>query len=248
MSRNFDLLQRVARETQNWSRMVAKPLRVGTYEMRPVPEAHALSREELVRLVRTVFLSPGENSPQIVLFTGAGPEAGCSSICLGAAEALAAQMAGTVCVVDSDLRHPSLHMGCGVDRQRGLCEMLSDAATLHECVRKLPGENLWFLSGGLADAGSLGIVNAGRLGECITALRKQFSFVLLDSPCANLYADATSLGQCADGVILVVSAHSTRRESALRAKESLQAAGARLLGAILNKRTYPIPQTVYDRL
>jgi Mrp family chromosome partitioning ATPase len=248
LSRNFDLLQRVAKEAQGWSRAVAKPLQARTYEMRPIPDAHALSQEELVRLVRTVFLAPGENSPHVVVFTGADPEAGCSSICLGAAEALAAQMAGTVCVVDSNLRHPSLHMGCGVDRQRGLSEVLLEPGPVQDCIRKLPGENLWFLSCGLANTRSAGIMNASRLAACVEALRQEFTYVLLDSPCANLYSDAISLGQCADGIILIVSANRTRRECARRAKENLQAAGARLLGAVLNKRTYPIPQAIYDRL
>lgn len=248
MSRNFDLLQRAAREQRDWNPAAALPIPGRTYEMRPVPDAHALSREEMVRLVRTVFLSPGEPSPQVVVFTAAEPGAGCSSVCLGAAEALAAQMAGTVCVVDSNLRHPSLHMVWGVDRQPGLSEALLESGPLQGSIRKLPGDNLWFLSSGTAHAHSAGIMNSSRLAGCVKELRKEFSFVLMDSPCANLYSDATSLGQCADGIILIVSANTTRREAARRAKENLQAAGARIIGAVLNKRTYPIPQVIYNRL
>ena len=248
MSRNFDLLQRFARETQGRNQAVPVAGVARTYEMRPVPDAHALSREELVRLVRTVFLSPVGPSPRVVVFTAAEPGSGCSSICLGTAQALAAQMEGTVCVVDSNLRHPSLHMGCGVERQRGLSEILLEPGPLQGTISKLPGENLWFLSCGLANARSTGIVNSSRLSACIAELRQKFTYVLMDSPCVSMYSDATSLGQCADGVILIVSANSTRRETARRAKENLQAAGARLLGAGLNKRTYPIPRAIYERL
>jgi len=56
------------------------------------------------------------------------------------------------------------------------------------------------------------------------------------------------LGQLADGVVLIVSANSTREEAGRKAKESLEMAGSRLLGAVLNNRTYPIPQPIYDRL
>jgi Mrp family chromosome partitioning ATPase len=167
---------------------------------------------------------------------------------LGAAEALAAQMEGTVCVVDSNLRRPSLHMACGVDRQRGLSDILLEPGPLQGTICKLSGENLWFLSSGLGNARSTGIVNSSRLSACIAELRQKFTFVLMDSPCVSQFSDATSLAQCADGVILIVSANSTRRETARRAKENLQAAGARVLGAIFNKRTYPIPQAIYERL
>ena len=53
----------------------------------------------------------------------------------------------------------------------------------------------------------------------------------MDSPSVNVYSDAIALGQSADGVVLVVSANSTRKEAGRRAKESLEMAGARLLGA-----------------
>jgi Mrp family chromosome partitioning ATPase len=67
-------------------------------------------------------------------------------------------------------------------------------------------------------------------------------------PPLNQYADAMALGQLTDGVVLVLEANSTRKESALKAIESLRAAQIEVLGAVLNKRTFPIPESVYRRL
>jgi Mrp family chromosome partitioning ATPase len=47
---------------------------------------------------------------------------------------------------------------------------------------------------------------------------------------------------------LVLEANSTRREAALQVAENLRAANIRILGAVLNKRTFPIPETLYNRL
>jgi protein-tyrosine kinase len=52
----------------------------------------------------------------------------------------------------------------------------------------------------------------------------------------------------ADGVILVVEANSTRREMARTAKETFDDANVKLLGAILNNRTFPIPEALYRKL
>jgi Mrp family chromosome partitioning ATPase len=57
-----------------------------------------------------------------------------------------------------------------------------------------------------------------------------------------------SLSSLADGAILVIGADSTRREAALQAKNALVAAKFRLLGAALNKRSFPIPEFIYRRL
>ncbi len=216
--------------------------------MRPVPSAHVLSREELVKLIQTVFLLPGKTSPKVVVFTGAESGAGCSSICVGAAEALAANVAEPVCLVDSNLRFPSLHLCLDVDNAKGLGDALVDGQPIRECVRKLPGDQLWLLSAGLKSSTVVGGMNSSRSSALIGELRQEFGYVVMDSPPVNMYSDPISLAQSADGVVLVVSANSTRKEAARKAKESLEMAGASLLGAVLNNRTYPIPEAIYNRL
>jgi Mrp family chromosome partitioning ATPase len=62
------------------------------------------------------------------------------------------------------------------------------------------------------------------------------------------YADAIALGQLSDGIVLVLEAESTRREAALIAVEHLRSSNVPILGAVLNKRTFPIPHSIYKRL
>jgi Mrp family chromosome partitioning ATPase len=216
--------------------------------MRPVPDAHVLSREELVKLIQAIFLTPGKEPPKVVVFTGAESAAGCSSICVGAAQALAAHVEEPVCLVDSNLRYPSLHLCLGVEKGKGLSEALENPEPIREFVRKIPGADLWLLTSGLTSSPHVGTINSSRLAARIGELRQEFGYVLMDSPPVNVYSDAISAGQSSDGVVLILSAHSTRKEAARKAKESLEISGARLLGAVLNNRTYPIPQGIYDRL
>jgi Mrp family chromosome partitioning ATPase len=79
-------------------------------------------------------------------------------------------------------------------------------------------------------------------------LRKEFDYVLVDAPPMSRYADAITLGQVTDGFVLVLEANATRREVALMAAENLRAAHIRILGAVLNKRTFPIPNALYKKL
>jgi Mrp family chromosome partitioning ATPase len=82
----------------------------------------------------------------------------------------------------------------------------------------------------------------------LAELRKEFDYILIDVPPINQYSDALALGQITDGLVLVVEANSTRKESALKAIESLRGARVDILGAVLNKRTLPIPESLYRRL
>ena len=62
------------------------------------------------------------------------------------------------------------------------------------------------------------------------------------------HTDAILMGQLTDGAVLVLESNTTRRQVARIAKEDLEAADVRLLGAVLNKRTFTIPQFLYDRV
>jgi Mrp family chromosome partitioning ATPase len=84
--------------------------------------------------------------------------------------------------------------------------------------------------------------------ERIAELRSAFDYVLIDAPPLNSYADAMVFGRLADGIVLVLEANATRREAALRVMERLQATRIPVLGAVLNKRTFPIPSAIYKRL
>ena len=79
-------------------------------------------------------------------------------------------------------------------------------------------------------------------------LKEEFGFILIDAPPVSSGADAVLLGQMTDGVILVVEANSTRREMARTAKETFEGANVKVLGAILNNRTFPIPEALYRNL
>jgi Mrp family chromosome partitioning ATPase len=53
------------------------------------------------------------------------------------------------------------------------------------------------------------------------------------------------LSRKADGVILVVDAGRTKRRAGLWAKQQIDDAGGKILGVVLNKRKFYIPNWLY---
>jgi receptor protein-tyrosine kinase len=82
----------------------------------------------------------------------------------------------------------------------------------------------------------------------LAELRGYFKYILIDVPALSLGSDAIVLGRAAEGVVLVLKANGSRREAARKAVQDLHAAGVGLLGAVLNQRTFPIPQAIYEKL
>jgi Mrp family chromosome partitioning ATPase len=212
----------------------------------PELEMEQKQRDEITRFIQHMFLMPG--APRTVVLTGIEPGNGCSWICCRAAHLLTTQLKGSVCVVDANLRSPGLHQIYGLENHHGLSDALERSEPITTFLRPLGRPNLWLLSCGADVPNRNPLLNAERLRARIAELRQYFEYVLIDSPALSLGSDTILLGRAAEAVVLVLKANSTRREAARKAVQDLQNAGVRVLGAVLNQRTFPIPQSIYSKL
>jgi protein-tyrosine kinase len=248
MSRNFDILQ--------GAEGILGPYRP---EKQPDPSHSSQSprngrtivQDEVMKLVQRVFILPsGAKAPEAVAFCSVERGAGCTWVCAHASEVLADQVAGSVCVVDANFRSPSLHDYFRFKNGPGFADAVKDADSrpIHEFARRASGNHLWLITAGTANGEPNGSLNPARLRARVTELRYEFDFILFDTSAILSDGDSALLGQLTDGIILVVGSNSTRREPARMAKESFDAANVPILGAVLNRRTFPIPELIYRNL
>jgi Flp pilus assembly CpaE family ATPase len=82
----------------------------------------------------------------------------------------------------------------------------------------------------------------------LQTLRFVFDFVLLDCPSLKASGDAAIFAEVANTVILVVEAERTRKEQVLNSVQTIERTKGNLLGCVLNKRQYPMPEWIYRRV
>jgi len=258
LSRNFELLSEAGRMHEIVQSQVeepnAEPLSVeDTFSSTPLPETSGAVtletsgaiKDEIAKLVQKLFLS--SQGPRRVVFAGTEASSGCSWMCARVAEGLASQGRGTVCVVDSNLRSPGLHQQFGAENHYGLSDALLGNGPIREYVHRW-SRNLWFMScGAFAEAG-LTMLGSDRMRSRLAELQTAFDYVLIDAAPLNTCNDAVVMGGLSDGIVLMLKANSSRRETARKAMHDLQSANVRVLGAVLNERTFPIPEGLYKRL
>jgi Mrp family chromosome partitioning ATPase len=264
MSRNFELMQRVGRgfavpsipqqTRKSPGPSIPQPIRMSS-ELHEKAHQNGtrlnlgqVAREEASRLVQRIFLSSDPQAPRAVLFAGIDQGVGCSQICLLVAETLRGAVSGSICLVEANLRSPSLPGMLGTTNHHGLTDAMVEGGAIRSFARPLEIDNVWFLSCGSLSSDSPNFLNSDRLKACFEELRAEFDYLLVDAPSLSRYGDATALGRLTDGLVLVLEANSTRKEAALMVMESLRAAQIKVLGAVLNKRTFPIPESLYRRL
>jgi Mrp family chromosome partitioning ATPase len=84
--------------------------------------------------------------------------------------------------------------------------------------------------------------------DSVDALRVAFDNILIDCRSLRVSSEAAVLGSSVDGVAVVVEAGQTRRGEILNAQRTIENAGGKFLGFVLNKRRYPVPEWLYKRL
>jgi capsular exopolysaccharide synthesis family protein len=253
MSRNFELLQKIGQQQAFFDTQAAAETMLQEPAPAPVSSVPSLTmgdaeQEELTKLVQRAFLLPANEAPRAVVFTSTEAGNGCSWITARVGEVLASQVVASVCVVDANLRDPGLHQQFSVENHHGLADALRQGEPIRAFARPLSRSNLYLLSCGSSPEEAQGLLASDRMRLRLSELRSEFDYVLIDTPAINVANDGVVLGAASDGMVLVLKANSSRRETARQAIHDLQAAKAKVLGAVLNQRTFPIPESLYHKL
>jgi polysaccharide biosynthesis transport protein len=253
MSRNFELLQNLGQEAT----IVEADAPVEETQVQPASDPIAQDpqasldprqREELVKLTQRIFLRPGAEGPRAVVFTATESGNGCSFICACAGALLASQVGGSVCVLDANLRNPSLHHQFGVENRFGLADALQGPESVLNYARTMSLPNLWLVPAGSYVENSSALLNSGRMRQVIAELRGRVNYLLIDAASMNGSNDAAAVAAAADGAVMVLKANSSRRETVRQVLQELQTSKVQVLGAVLNQRTFPVPDSIYNRL
>jgi Mrp family chromosome partitioning ATPase len=251
MSKNFELLREEGQVHELFGQQTgeSRAVPLATHlSATPALEVEGLARTEVMKLVQRLFFAAGSQGPRQVSFVGTEPGNGCSWICAHAAEILASQVPGTVCALDCDFQTPTLHCEFQVENHHGLADALTGNGSIRQYARQLSRPNLWLLSSGSRNEDSSFPLNLERMHQRMSELRAEFDYVLVDLPPLSVSNQGVTLGSWSDGVALILKANSSRREQARRILEELQAANVPVLGAVLNQRTFPIPDKIYSWL
>ena len=92
------------------------------------------------------------------------------------------------------------------------------------------------------------VFESEKLTNLVESLSREFDWIIFDCAPIETYADTSVLARRLSGklgMVLVIQAEHKPVEVALQAKKRLEATRAEILGAVLNRQRYAIPETVY---
>jgi capsular exopolysaccharide synthesis family protein len=198
----------------------------------------AASVKEAYQTLRTsILFSSKARSLNTVLVTSAGPGEGKTSTAVSLARHLAAA-GDRVVLVDADLRRPTVHSKLGIERAGGLTNYLLSTEGGQAWLRYLKdvpdAPNLKVISCGPIPPNPPELFSTEKFIDLITQFKKNFDWVVIDSPPLASLSDSLVLGSLTDMVCLVIKHNENNRDLIKRSVASLRKVNANVIGAVLN--------------
>lgn len=197
-------------------------------------DANSLDSEPYRRLRTTLSFSQLREGRRAVVFTSARRGEGKTTTAVNLAVACAYGEQPTL-LVDADLRSPQLHTVFGLPNRWGLSGLLrADDRALADAVVASDIPYLDVIPAGEAVPNPAELLAHPRMAELLAEARRDYDWVVIDSPPLLPVTDAAVLSRAADGVALVVDVRRTPLRTARKAVDHLRDVGAPLLGVVLN--------------
>jgi polysaccharide biosynthesis transport protein len=207
---------------------------VPTTAMITMEERHSPMAEAYRHLRTSLLFSSAGKPPQTILVTSSQPSEGKTTTAINTAITLA-QADADVVIIDCDLRRPRLHSYFEMENSKGLTNYLSgepDTDSLIKICKTLP--KLRVITSGPIPPNPAELLSSDEMKTLLQYLRGRYKHVIIDSPPAISFTDASILSTLVDGVVLVAMANKSSIHLMRRFKQRLGNIGARIYGVVLN--------------
>ncbi|HPC67412.1 MAG TPA: CpsD/CapB family tyrosine-protein kinase, partial [Syntrophorhabdaceae bacterium] len=180
-----------------------------------------------------------------ISFAGCRKGDGASTMSVNFAAAFSENTMEPVVLVDADLRNPILHQQFQLKNEKGISDVINGKVGLLDAIKEIKKGTFFFIPAGTESKNPTSLFSAPVFDSILKLLRDMFSLIIFDLPPILGNPESTLIANKMDGLILVLNADVTRWEVARAAKNDLETADVKILGAILNKKEFVIPQAIY---
>lgn len=189
---------------------------------------------EAYRTLRTnIEFSNFDNDINTILVTSSGPQEGKSTTAANLALSVA-ETGKKVLLIDCDLRKPSIHKNFNISNNKGISNLLIGQFNFDDAAQ-MYGENLYILTSGTIPPNPSEMLSSKKMKTFLEEAKKNFDFIILDTPPVIAVTDAQLLSTMVGGVLLVIASGQAEILAVQKTKELLELVKANIIGVVLNK-------------
>lgn len=195
-------------------------------------EPKSIAAESYRTLRTNIQYSSFDKEYRAIVVTSSDPGEGKSTTSGNLALCLA-QGDKKVILVDCDLRKPSIHKKFKISNIVGLSDVIVGKEALENAVHRY-NKNMTVLTSGKIPPNPSEMLSSKTMLKLIEHLKKEYDYVILDTPPVQAVTDSQILSTKVDGTILVVRADRTKKDGVHNAINLLKKVNANIIGTVLN--------------
>ncbi|MDR3553970.1 MAG: CpsD/CapB family tyrosine-protein kinase [Syntrophobacteraceae bacterium] len=243
MSKIYEALQNVHREKKDRG----EAERSAPVPFAPFEPAGLGLEDEMLSLYKVIETLLPHHKSKIVQFISASEGEGSSTICREFAKVVADLIGHSVLLLDADRLNHSQDRFFDIQSGRDWVDALRNGRDIEGSWQRA-GQSKLYVSGCSNSSVSTPEIFNSSFERMCEKLRTRFDLVLIDTAPLAHSPDGLAIASKVDGVVLVVEAEKSRWQTVRRMRDSIFRVEGNILGVVLNKRRFYIPQSIYRRL
>lgn len=191
---------------------------------------------EAFKLIRTkldhILLRKGKKA---VVVTSTTENEGKTTTAINLALALA-KNGKEVLLIDGDLRKPAVAKALNINANEdtGILGVVNGSRDLADSIKYSEKYNLYLLLSGKSIPDPAEVLSTKQMEEIITAAKKEFDYIVIDTAPCGVVADASILAGFSDGIVMVIRHDTAPTRRIKRAIENLDNSETEIVGCIYN--------------
>lgn len=206
----------------------------------PLPDREAL--REFEQLATSLIHLREQAVHPVVVFAATTSGEGSSYVSYNCARMLTLLLDRPIAWVDGNFTSPSVK----VQHQEGSFKEL--LLNPEGALPVSPGAGLHVIGNGKRNVKNVDLINSENYGRLVRRFEENYYFTIIDAPPILGSVGVAQMAQPTMGVVLVVESRRCKYEVIRHGLEKLRGQGVSVLGTVLNKRVFELPEFVYKRL
>lgn len=183
-----------------------------------------------------------------ILLTSILPREGCTTVTANLGIYFSQKLGYKTLIVDGNFRTSAMHAIFKVPSVPGLAEVIKNEISFADAVKSIDADLTLLTAGNTAAFNPAAFLDSYKFRNIVNAAKEKYEIVLIDSAPLSDFKDAAVISFCADGVILIVSEGAVRKQVFKNAIVPLEQEKTNVLGVVLNKRIFHIPDIIYKNI
>jgi len=194
----------------------------------------SITAEQFRKLRTRIIGMDLDDPPQTIMVTSTTESEGKTLVAANLAAAIAFELNINALLVDTDFRNPSVGEMFGFKHARGLSDYLVSQENIANFFIKTGIDRLSIIPGGSCQENPSELLGSMKMENLVNEMKSRYKdrYIIIDSSPLLATTEPSVLTKMVDGIILVVRAGVTPRETIQQAVSHLD--GEKILGVVLN--------------